>query len=276
MKTGRSRVARRPRVARNPRLWRKIAAIAAVAAIVPAAAVAAWLLLSGGSAAEEEPPGPPRAVIVDQLSLTAPNPSFAGDATSMLAAAGYEVDYVPGEAVTVEYYRELPAQGYDLVLLRAHAAGVDFNSQDYQGDIALFTSEPAGDGYEEEKREKLLKGVGFSPEQMQAGELYYGIPPAFIESRMHGDFDGATVVLMGCDVLRAKRMADAFMQRGAGAVVGWDKQVTADHTDAATLSVLRHMLEEHLPVQEATAAAMDDVGPDPSYGAELLAHVAAD
>ena len=242
--------------------------MAALAIVVSAVAVGAWLLLGGS----DEPPGPPTAAIVDQLSLTAPNPEFAEEATALLEEAGYEVDYFPGEEVTVDFYRELPTHGYDLVLLRAHAAGTDFGDDEKTSDVTLFTSEAVSEKYGKEQRSRLVRGVGYTAQQMEAGDLLFGIPPAFVEHAMHGDFDGATVVLMGCDVLRAENMAQAFVERGADTVVGWDRTVSASHTDAATLSMLRHMFDEELSAQDAAEAAMAEVGPDPYWEAEFLSY----
>ena len=242
-----------------------------MAIAIPAAAIGAWLFLAVGDA--DEPSGPPTAVIVDQLSLTAPNPGFREEATSMLEASGYTVDYVPGEAVTVDYYRELPTHGYDIVLLRAHAAGSDFASEAPTDDVTLFTSEPvSAEAHAEEQRGRLVKGVGYTAQDMEAGNILFGIPPAFVEHRMRGGFEGADVVLMGCDVLRAENMAEAFVERGAGTVVGWSRTVTAEHTDAATLSLLGYMLEDGLSAEEAAEAAMAEVGPDPYYDAEFLSY----
>ena len=268
--TRRRRASRRPRrSARRTRLWKKIAAVAAAGVAILVASAAAFLILSPSG----EPPGPPRAVIVDQLELTAPNPDFAKQATELLEAAGYEVDYVPGAEVTVDYYRELPSKGYEIVLLRAHAAGRELAADDYGDDVSLFTSERvSANKYVREQRERLVKGVGFSREQMERGELYYGIPSSFVRESMQGDFGGATVVLMGCDVLRAQNMAEAFVDRGAGAVVGWDAPVSARHTDLGTLSMLRYLLVDELPVQEAAAAAMAEVGPDPYFDSVFLSY----
>ena len=55
-------------------------------------------------------PRPKTAAIVDQLGLTYPNPAFVQAATDILIQADYTVTYIPGEQVTVELYRNLPAQ----------------------------------------------------------------------------------------------------------------------------------------------------------------------
>lgn len=234
-----------------------------LAAAVALCAAFAWSCSGGG---EQQPPS---AVIIDQLGLTSPNPDFVSDATAQLEAAGYQVDYVAGEAVTVEYFRGLAKAGYDIVLVRAHA-GRRVGDGEITADI--FTSErySRASHVEEQREGRLLAGV--YSEDLSLEDAVFTIPAEFVDDAMRGDFDGATVVLMGCDVLGGERLAEAFVSRGAGAVVGWDDRVSAEHTDAATLSLLRHLLREHLPVNEATAAAMTDVGPDPYYGSKLVSY----
>src|SRR3990170_2190047 len=81
---------------RRPRRGRRLALIgvALLAIVVPVAALAGFLLLAPGT---DKTPDTPRAVIVDQLGLTFPNPGFVQRATGLLEQAGYQVDYVPGE-----------------------------------------------------------------------------------------------------------------------------------------------------------------------------------
>ena len=86
---------------------------------------------------------------------------------------------------------------------------------------------------------------------------------------MNGSFDGALVVLMGCNGLRTRTAADAFVEGGAGAVVGWDGDVSADHTDAATERLLGKLVTRGLPLQRAVAETRVEIGPGPAYGAEL-------
>ncbi len=95
--------------------------LALVAIALLAVAVGGALLLAGRG---DSPSRPFTAAIVDQLSLTQPNPEFIGQARGLLAQAGYLVDYYPGEQVTVDFYRDLPTRNYDLIILRVHSATV--------------------------------------------------------------------------------------------------------------------------------------------------------
>src|SRR4030042_3149928 len=78
-----------------------------------------------------------KAAIVDHLSLSHPNQAFVKECSDILKKAGYAVDYYKGEEVTVEFYRNLLALEYDLIVFRAHSAYI----QKYLS-LAVFTSEP--------------------------------------------------------------------------------------------------------------------------------------
>lgn len=78
-----------------------------------------------------------KAAIVDQLSIKYANSAFLQTSTTILERAGFAVDYYESREVTVEFYRNLPTHGYDLILLRVHAATHSSNVS-Y---TVLFTSE---------------------------------------------------------------------------------------------------------------------------------------
>jgi len=245
------------------------AAVVLVGVAVVSACVAAGLLLSGLFGGTSGP-RPTTAAIVDQLSLTFPNPSFAETATNTLEQAGYEVEYYPGEEVTVDFYRSLPTHGYDLIVLRVHSgltreiSGEEATPREY---VSLFTGEPFTEG--EYRREIGGGRVGVAT-YYEGGPQVFGISPKFIESSMKGRFDATTVILMGCDGLRSHETAEAFLQKGAKAFVSWSGPVSATHTDAATERLLEKLLIEGLPVGDAVTQTAAEVGPDPSYGSRLL------
>ncbi len=269
---GRSKRARQPTTGRSlkaeawfrrARRLPKTISILAGALLVAALFAGGFLLrdsFSGGSSSE-----PKTAAIVDQLSLTQPNPAFAETATATLKQAGYAVDYYSGEEVTVDFYKNLPTHGYDVILLRAHSGlARDYGQPtDY---VSLFSNEPYSDTeYAEERAAGLVGRAAYydgSPE-------YFGIVPAFIDSAMTGTFGGATIVLMGCDGLITDSTAEAFIRKGAKAVVGWNGRVSASHTDAATERLLQHLLLEGQPTPNAVARTMAEVGPDPDYASTL-------
>jgi len=234
-------------------------------------ALVTGLLLSGLTAG---PSGPRTAAIVDQLSLTQPNPDFAERATSILEQAGYVVDYYPGEEVTVDFYRDLPTHGYELLILRVHSGLVMersalTGSRIARGYVGLFTSEPYS---QTEYVGEVKAGALGAASYYEGGPQYFGVGPKFIESNMRGEFNDAPVILMGCDGLRSYDTARTFVERGAKAFVSWSGPVSAAHTDAATERLLQHLVMDGLAIQEAVTQTMDEVGPDPSYRSKLLAY----
>ena len=247
--------------------WLAAFALVAVCGLVAAlAAFFALTLASGGQS------GPPKAAIVDHLALTFPNPSFVEEATSTLEEAGYAVDYYPGEEVTVDFYRDLGTHDYDLIVLRVHAARLRRSDGSAYDEVALFTSEPYSQSmYAEEQRSKYLIRTRYSFAEEQR---FFGIMPEFIESRAKGTFEGATVILMGCDGLRSQATAKAFVERGAKAFISWDREVSAEWTDKATERLLHYLVTEKQTPSEAVAQTVAEIGPDPSYGSNLVLYPA--
>ncbi len=237
-------------------------------AAVLAVGVITFTLLNGDGDAESD--GPLRAAIVDQLDLTFPNQLFREEATQTLEAAGYEVEYVPGELVTVDYYRELATHDYDLIVLRIHAARSQTANGEQPIQIAeLFTSERFTTGKHIYEHQTGQVGVVYYDDPEEA---YFGIGPRFIVDSMIGEFDGTTIVMMGCNGLISEQMAEAFVRKGAGSFISWNDLVSVDHTDTATLNLLDHMLVENLSSSDAAAATMAEVGPDPYYDSILLSY----
>ena len=246
---------RRTRLLRPHSAWVVMAAVAllAVAIIDPG---------------KREAAEPKTAAIVDQLSLTVPNPDFVASATGLLQQAGYLVDYYEGEQVTVDFYRDLPKLDYDLMILRVHV-GTTRRTDSKTGEVtwpeyvSIFTGEPSAGPYKYPRQ-----GVGEGT-TYPGGPLLYAITAGFVEWTMRGEFDDTLIVMMGCDGLGTTRTARAFLDRGAQSFVGWSDDVSARHTDAATERLLERLLTQGLDLEEAVAQTGAEIGPDPWYGGEL-------
>ena len=245
-------------------VWR-VVVIAALLLTLPVVALV-LVLVRGG----DEDEGPPKAAIVDQLSLTVPNPEFVREATSKLEQAGYTVDYYPGEEVTVSFYRQLPFFEYDVIVFRSHAdrlQAIDDRGEAFD-EVVLFTSEPySEDRYQSEQNDHDLVIVRYSA----GGDPFFGVAAGFIDNLGNG-FDGAQIIMMGCEGLLTDTTAKAFIDRGARSYISWNETVTATHTDAATSVLLGHLLLDGLPPGDAVAETMAEVGPDPLFGSELEAY----
>jgi len=202
-----------------------------------------------------------KAVIVDHLSLSAPNQTFIQTATNTLTTAGYTVDYYPGEEVTVEFYRNLPMYGYDIIILRVHSAVSEGTSR-----LALFTSEPySKTKYVYQQLVNQVTLVGFQRE----GPYYFGINSFFVTQAMKGQFQNTVIIMMGCDGLRYSSTAEAFIEKGAKVFVSWSDSVLASHTDQATTQLLKRLLTEKQKIKQAVTETLKEVGRDPAYNSLL-------
>lgn len=213
---------------------------------------------------EEPRKQPRRAAIIDQLSDSQPNQTFLQTATATLEDAGFSVDYFSSENVTVEFLKSLPSRGYDLLILRQHS-GLFLSKHP---PLALFTSEP----YSKTKyiHEQLTQQVVYVfYEENEAGPHYFGVLPKFVRLGMAGRFPSTVVVLMGCDGLTYPNMPKAFVEKGAAVCVGWNGPVSAEHTDRATLRLLRELTNCNSTVAEGVAATRNEVGPDAVYKSTL-------
>jgi hypothetical protein len=204
-----------------------------------------------------------KAAIVDQLGLRNPNQAFINEAKLILGRAGFQVDVYPPEAVTVSLYKTISARGYRLIVFRVHM-GVNDEAGDKP--VGLFTSEPYSqfDYQVEQLRDWVASAKAYG-----ANEVLFAVSPKFIKEATVLDYPGSIIILSGCFGLYSKPLPQAFLDRGASAILGWDGLVGIDYVDKATLSLLKALCLEKLSVKEAVEAVMREVGPDPDNGNRL-------
>jgi len=209
-----------------------------------------------------------KAAIIDHLSISQPNQTFVENATTILEQAGYNISYFKGEEVTVNFYRNLPSQGFSLIVFRVHSTGECATENLTLNWVVFFTSETySTTKYFNEQMSGELVSVRFA----QEGSLqYFGITPLFVKQRMNGNFSNTAIIMMGCDGLKYYSMAEAFAQRGAKVYIGWDGPVMADHTDTATIHLLSHLLLERITVAEAIVETRKEAGPDPNFQSQIM------
>ncbi len=209
--------------------------------------------------------GPPRAAIVDQLSVLQENPAFIAGVTGQLEEFGLEVDLYQGDEIDVNFYRELPTRGYKLIVFRAHS-GILEEDETVHLKTTVFTNEVYSRWkYQVDQLEDRLF-------RATIGEDYdwvFSISPKFVRESMPGRFDDTVIIMMGCAGIYIDDLAQAFIDKGASAYLAWDVSVMLNYVDKATLHLVDQLCSERATVQQAVDSTMQVIGPDPTYDADL-------
>jgi hypothetical protein len=191
---------------------------------------------------------------------------FVKECSSILEKAGYTVDYYKGEDVTVEFYRNLPTHGYNLIVFRVHSSYV--RKQRYSS-LALYTSEPYSSirYVYEQLRDEVARGW-VAP--YRKGEPYFVVTEKFVQNSLKGIFKDTIIIAMGCSGIKQNVMAAAFYEKGAKVYIGWDGPVSVYQTDRTTIRFLKHFLLEKQTISEAVEQTMEEVGSESRYRSMLL------
>jgi len=242
-------------------------------AVVLAVLLALLVLILSSCSPQQVTPTPTtepevrKAALVDQIALMNPDPEFTDQALAYLNEAGFSTDVYEGEEVTVELFRTLPEKGYQLILFRSHSTNI-LNETIPGGPVFLFTSEV----YDKHKyvKEQLANRIGRA--KILYGEnspLYFAIVAGFVRHEMVGHFDDTLIIIGGCQSLGTPDLAQAFIERRASAVIGWNDWVDLSHNDQAILHLLRGLTTEKLTLEQAVRNTMNEIGPDPAYDSSL-------
>jgi len=113
-------------------------------------------------------------------------------------------------------------------------------------------------------------------DRIRAAEFFYGdfpqyfaIGPKFVRFSMSGLFSDTVIIIGGYQSLATPDLAQAFLDRGASVVIGWDGLVDLSHNNEAVLHLLKALTLEGLPPHRAVEEATEKIGPDPAYGSVL-------
>lgn len=235
---------------------KRVALISAVLTLVVLALAAGFFLFPRPS----EPQFSMNAAIIDQLSDELPNPTFVENATSILAASGFNVTYY-NRTLDVEFFKELGKLNCGIVILRAHSALRNDSSA-----VDLFTSEKfqASTHRTEIESGLIVRGTLSITGPPQD---YFAATYKLIET-LDGDFPKSIVIAMGCWGLKPgleSTLADAFVRKGAEAFVGWTDLVGYSHTDTETTKLLERLLVLNKTIDEAVSGSLTD----PTYGGKM-------
>jgi len=195
--------------------------------------------------------------LIDELSITDPNPSFISNFNRTVHQAGYWLDYYPPNDVSVGLFWALPALGYDVVVIRAHSTGW------LPGDpISIITGQQYNTwDFQREQTTRMLYRSAIE----QNKPAYFAVSSKFITQESSGNFPGSIVINMGCTGLINTPMASAFISKGAKAYVGWYGPILPYQTDTATLALTQSLFLNHTSLAKAVSQASSLVGEAPTY-----------
>ncbi len=182
------------------------------------------------------------ALIVDEFSEECPNPQFMSKVGETLRAAGYSVDVSKSQAINVEYYRGIAA-GHNLMIFRSHSGALrrEDNREIISGTYLLTTEEYSKKKYLKEQLDKQLAITRTS----EAAPYVFAVASKFIQKSVPGTFPKSIVIMMGCAALYFPDMAQAFIERGAAAYIGWDASLPLDYADNATLALIDNFVKKN-------------------------------
>ena len=176
---------------------------------------------------------PFKAALVDELSVTSPDPYLIQNVTRAMTRAGYAIDYYGPRNVTVDLFRSLPSKGYGIIVLRDHSTTVQTREV-----IGIVTSELFT---EEKYRDEQQAGRVIHVSVGDANADYFVITPTFVRETMQGTFPNTVLVVMGCAGLANSEMAQAFVSKGAEVYISWDQVVYANRSDGGVILLLQSM-----------------------------------
>ena len=200
-----------------------------------------------------------KAAIVDQLSENSPDITFNTTATNLLMNAEFTVSYFSSENVTVPFYEKLVQGDYGIIIFRSHSAmRVD------KPIVDLFTSEEYDENkyYEYRSAGLLSRAQYLVPFLPETNKSYFAITPNFIER--FGNFPKSIIIAMGCSSLNVSGMAQAFINKGASAYVGWTNVVLPNDTDYETSKFLEKFLDENRTLASSIAVTSSHNYYDPN------------
>jgi len=150
--------------------------------------------------------------MIDGLSTTHPNRTF------WWTAKDCKTYYYEGGSDTVNFYRSLPTQNFEIIILRVHSAMNPENTE-----LAMFTNDQWTDTkartiYLVDVLNDRLVNVGIE----ENATHFFGIRKYFVIA-IKGTFENTTIIIMGYHGLDTQSMAEAFIQKGAKNIhrLGW-------------------------------------------------------
>jgi hypothetical protein len=227
-----------------------------------------WVVWLSSSSLHTQAQLTPKAAIIDQLYLDNPNQNMTQTITQYLEDYGFQVDIYQGNDVTVNFYRNLAKDGYNLIIIRGHSGAMRYENVSERNSTGtyLFTTESYSTlKYPIEQLNGEIVEASLESDQPS----FFAIGPKFITNNIKGKFNNTVVIIDGCSGLYSQDLANAFIAKGATAYLAWDAYVHLDYVDTATLSLINNLCSTNVTVAKAVDLTMIGNGPDPESNAAL-------
>jgi hypothetical protein len=224
--------------------------------------------LSAGDTPESKKAG-----VLDPLYDDWPPKSTPDDICALLDGAGYDVEFVSGDDVNLEFFSGLDKKQYGVIFIRTHGGILSVGGDDK---LHIMTR-PFYDEYPEDSK---FKGVGVFYVRTNWGPKYaYAFNNDFVFEHMNTNkFPDSIFHLLVChggDPLAKDDMINTFIQRGVGCYTGWTKNASSTYGDPAAVQFFEVLCDSsgspndiEDAIDEITATGRS---PDPDTGAELMA-----
>jgi hypothetical protein len=226
---------------------------------------------------KELSPGTKKAAVIDTLGDDWPGKATPDAVKRALVTAGYSVDYVNNDKVTLEFLSKFDGNEYGVVFVRSHGGILNVDGDDKLHIMVrpMFMNCPPDSDY---------TGVGIffidTNVLQQGGKAFtYAINDQFVQKYMNDKrFPNSLFHLLVChgaDPLAEDDMIKSFLDRGVGCYTGWTKSASGTNGDPAARIFFQYLCDGSSSNTVKSAISMiasEGRSPDPKTGAILVAH----
>lgn len=207
---------------------------------------------------------PHRAILIDGIALTKPNPAFTEGVKRVLSNASMNLDIYEDEEATIDLLRRVG--GYGLIILRVHSA-----VESELGFLYLFSAEKFNETeYWNRFGDVLMNDLTAIREgKTFENESYFALRADLLGYMNKNGLDGSIIILMGCNGTNSNHAVNKLFERGVRAIIAWDGYVDLGHTDKIILELLRAVYVDGMSFPKAVEAIMDRGGIDPIWKSKL-------
>ena len=105
--------------------------------------------------------------------------------------------------------------------------------------------------------------------ELSPDKIYFVVGSKFVDELMVGKFPQTVIIIGGCESTRKYDLANSLIDRGASAVVGWDRTISSMENDRVMLALLEEILINKINIQDSIVSVMEEFGPDLQYSSKL-------